>query len=686
MRFLARLTYLRAGTVIAFAVVLLAGAAVLAAQVFDRVEPFDISDPESEVSQASEAFEAATGRAAEPGVVLLVDDSPSGEETDTVVLTTRALRSVPGIAEVDGPESDPALVSADGSRSLILGFLETGAVRVDVGEAVEQRFGSDPAVLAGGTSVAAYQVGLRSESDTRRLELYAAPLLLILLLIVFRTVIAAMLPLVVAAMSILATFAALTLITELTAIDLFALQTVTGLGVGLAIDYSLFILARYRQEIAAGRSHDEAHLTVLQTAGKTVAFSSLTVAAALFALVAFPQPFLHSTGIAGALTALFAGLTALLVLPAILAVLGNAVNRMAIRGAPETPAGGEPGGFWRRLPELVCRRPIPAVLAGTITMLALSSQVFGTELVTPDARELPAEESARVVDDSLSDFPGVPPTRLFAIVPDSLPQEGPDLVVSEIDLVAGVTSVSQPQRLDDGSSQIHVTAAMDPLSEEGQDLVTDLREVLPPEILLGGRAAEQADQRSSIFDNAPIVAAIVVITNLFLLALMTRSLLLPLLALAVNLLTVAASLGALVLMFTTEWGAALVGTDVQTGIDISVPVIAFAVGFGLSTDYGIFLFARIREERGRSRTEEEAIIEGVAATGRLISASALLLGVAVGAFVFSDLVIVKEFAVAIAVAVLLDATVVRGLLIPGVLSLIGRRAWWPGDRRGLPTR
>lgn len=679
MRFLARLTYLRAGTVIAFAVVLLAGAAILAMQVFDRVEPFDIADPESEVAQASLAFESATGRTAEPGVVLLVDDAPSGDESGAVVLTARSLRSVTGIAEVDGPESDPALVSADGSRSLILGYLEAGAGRIEVGEAVVDRFDSDPAVLAGGTAVAAYQVGLRSESDTRRLELFAAPVLLLLLLVVFRTAVAAMLPLVVAAISILATFAALTLITDLTAIDLFALQTVTGLGVGLAIDYSLFILARYRQEIAAGSGHEEAHLTVLQTAGKTVAFSSLTVAAALVALVAFPQPFLHSTGIAGALTALFAGGTALLVLPAMLTMLGGSVNRLAIRGAPETPEGGGSGGFWRRLPQLVCRRPIPAVLAGTVTMLALSSQVIGVELVTPNARELPAEESARVVDDSLRDFPEVAPTRLFAVVPATA--AGGSELRAEVGDIDGVTSVSRLERLDEQSAQLHVSATTDPLSTAGQDLVEDVRAFLPAGALLGGRAAEQADQRSSIFDNAPLVVAIVVITNLFLLALMTRSLLLPLLALAVNLLTVAASLGALVLAFTTEWGSALVGTDVQTGIDISVPVIAFAVGFGLSTDYGIFLFARIREERTRSQTEEAAIIEGVAATGRLISASALLLGVAVGAFVFSDLVIVKQFAVAIAIAVLLDATVVRGLVIPGVLRLIGRRAWWPGDRR-----
>jgi len=675
MRALARLTYLRAGIVLGITAVVLVAATYLASGVFDRVEPFDISDPDSEGVEASAAFESVTGRAAEPGVLLLVSGD-GGDRQASASTAARALRSLPGIAAVSSPVSDPSLISADGTRSLVLGYLDEGASRVEVGDAVDDRFESTPGVLAGGTAVAAYQVGLRSENDTRELEIYAAPVLLALLLLVFSTVVAAMLPLVVAGLSILMTFAALRLITEIDSIDLFALQTVTGLGVGLAIDYSLFILARYRQEVQSDASYERAHLRVLQTAGRTVAFSSLTVATALIALVVFPQPFLHSTGIAGALTAIFAGLTALLVLPAILALLGASVNRFAIQPKPIGDPISEAGGFWRRLPRLVCRRPVPAILAGAITMLLLSSQALGIELTTPDARELPEDESARLVADSLSDFPDVAPTQLFAVVPASA-ADGTGLRAS-IESVEGVTAVEGPKPLASGSLQVFVSADADPLSAAGQDLVDEVRDRLPDGSLLGGRAAEQADQRSSIYGFAPVVIAIVVITNLLLLAAMTRSLVLPVLAVLVNLLTVAASLGAVVLVFTTEWGAALVGTDVQSGIDLSVPVIAFAIGFGLSTDYGIFVFARIREERASARTEEVAIVEGVAATGRLITASAVLLGVAVGAFVFSDLVIVKEFAVAIAFAVLLDATVVRALLIPAMLRLLGRRAWWPG--------
>ena len=681
MRKLATLTYLYPGRVLACTLAVFAAAAFASSDVFDEVQPFDINDPDSEVVRASEAVQAATGMTAQPDVVLLV---ASGAIDGTVAPSdparreARILRTVPGIAKVTTPAGNPVLTSLDGTSSLVLGYLEQGASRVDVGEAVDERFASEPAVTPGGTAVAAYQVGVKSERDTRRIELYASPILLLLLLLVFRTAIGAMLPLVVAALSILMTFATLRVITEVTPIDLFALTTVTGLGTGLAIDYSLFILARYREELLAARGFERAQIRTMRTAGRTVAFSSLTVAVALAAMIAFPQPFLHSTGIAGALTAVFAGLTAVLVLPSILSLLGPSVDRFAIRRRSRRSPLNESGGFWRALPRVVCRHPVTAFLAGAIAMLALASQALGIDLRTPDARELPSDESARVVADAIEDFPAVPTTALFAVLPGDA-AEG-FLLRSEIAAIPEVASVSTPKQLDADSTQLTITSSLDPLSEEGQDLVADVRDLLPEGALLGGRAAEQADQRSSIFDHAPLVIAIVVVTNLLILVAMTGSLLLPLLALAMNLLTVAAAIGTLVIAFTTEWGASLLGTDVQGGIDVSVPVITFAVGFGLATDYGIFLFARIRELREAGLSETDAIIEGVSATGRLISTSALLLAIAVGAFVFSDLVIIKEFAVAIAVAVLLDATVVRGLLIPALLRMLGPSAWWAPRR------
>jgi len=284
MRALAGLTYIRSWWVLGTALLISVLAAVAGAAIFDRVEPFNISDPSSEVARASAAVEASTSRSAEPEVVLLVNPAGGRHTRSESAAVGAKLATVPGIARVVTPGADRALIATDRESFLVLGYLEPGISRVDAGEAVVEAFGSDPTVLAGGTAVAAYQVGVRSEHDTRRIELYAAPLLLLLLLVVFRTVIAAVLPLIVAALSILLTFAALRLLTSLTAIDLFSLQTVTGLGTGLAINYSLFILARYREELSSGRGYERALTDTMLRAGRTVLFSAITVAAALASL------------------------------------------------------------------------------------------------------------------------------------------------------------------------------------------------------------------------------------------------------------------------------------------------------------------------------------------------------------------------------------------------------------------
>ncbi len=672
MSAVAKATYLRSWTVLIAALVILIAAAAIAADVFDRVDPFDISDSDSEVQRAYGQIEAATGRTPDPEVILLVDPGADAAAAEA------ALAAVDGIAAVAGPGTSPRLSAADG-HALVVGYLEPGANRVDVGADAAAAVAGLPGVAAGGTAVAAYQVGLRSEDDSRRIELLAAPLLLVLLLVVFRTLVAAVLPLLVAAMTILVSFAALRLLTGLTAIDLFSLQVVTGLGVGLAIDYSLFVIARFREEIAGGGPVDyrAAHLRTLRTAGRTIAFSALTVAAALAALTVFPQPFLHSTGIAGALTALLAGLTSLLALPAALALLGPSINRFAVRRDPLRAGIGARSSFWRRLPALVCRVPVVSIVIGAATTLALASQVLGAELTTPDARALPGTDSARIVEEGLDEsFPELPDTVLHAIVPAG----GAGEIARTLARLPDVSDVSRTD-LGDGRKAIRVESGADPLSDAGQDLVASVRATVPAGTAVGGRAAELTDQRTSVRDHVPEALAILLVTNLLLVAAMTRSLLLPLLAVAMNLLSVAAALGAMSALFTTGWSAELLGTDAVIGIDISVPVLAFAVAFGLSTDYGIFLLSRVREARAGAAGETEAIIEAVARSGRLISASAVLLAVAVGAFAFSDLVIIKEFAIAIAIAVLLDATIVRGLLIPAFLRLLGAAAWWPGGGR-----
>lgn len=678
---IANFTYLRAVAVVIGAGVLALLALPAAALVFDRVEPFDISDPDSEVERAYAAYAAATGTRSEPEAMILVEPEggvggPDGRR-DVADVADR-LSEIDGVASVSGPREDPALVSDDGGSALIVGVLDASAGRVETGERISEEFDADPEALAGGIAVASHQIGEEAERDTRRLELYAAPLLLLLLFIAFRSALAALLPLVLAGFSIALTLALLTLISDLVDIDLFSLQVVTGLGVGLAIDYSLFVLARYRAEVRRGLGYESAHRRTVATAGRTVTLGALTVAAALAALIIFPQQYLSSTGIAGGLVALLSGASALIVLPALLTLLGPRLDPGFEQRAPgEAPAPDPLSGgsrFWRRFAGFVMARPIPLATLAMIAMLALSAPGLGGELTSPDGRSLPEDRSAKRVFDSLDDFSRLPPSTITVVAPGGgAVATGTARQLARTDGLELAASRGLPGDL----RLVTFATPFDPISDQAQTLLEEVRAAPWPEgSLAGGRAAELADQRSSIGDHAPLVIAVVVLTNMVLVLITVRSLVLPVISIALNALTVLASFGIVVALFETDFTAELLGGSAQPGIDVSVPVLAFAVIFGLSTDYGIFLFTSIAEARARSRDEQEAITLGLARTGRIITSAAAIFAVAVGVNVLSDLVLVKEFAVMVALAVLLDATIVRGVLVPALLRLLGARAWW----------
>lgn len=691
MRSFAEFTYIRAVPIVVVAAALFAAAAPFAAGVFDVVEPFDISDPDSEVQRAYADYERATGQRPEPEVTLLVESArgPAARERAAADAAT-LLAAVPGVAMAEDAPAGRPLLSDDREAVLVLGTIEAGANRVEVGEQVEDAFDARSGITAGGTAVAASQIGAQTEEDTRKIELYAAPVLLLLLLLVFRSLLAAALPLVLSAFSIVVSFALLRVLTEVVAIDLFSLQVVTGLGVGLAIDYSLLVLARYRTEIRRGGSFEAAQAKTIATAGRTIGFGALTVTAALAALILFPQQFLSSTGIAGALVALLSGVAALSILPAVLALLGPRIDPGFESSGPDHPPAPDPlsgpSRFWTRVARRTMAWPIPFATLALLLMLAIASPTLSGDLTTPDARVLPAEQSAKRVSDAATNrFSGLPLTRISVLAPPGAGGRELESVAADLsDRDPDVDAVTPLATLPDGSHYLRVLSSVDPLSEEGQDLLDRVRAApWPEDRLTAGRAAELADQTSSIGARAGPVIAVVVLTNLLLMLLTVRSLVLPIVSILLNALTVGASYGIMVALFTSETAADLLGTQQQPGIDVSVPILAFVVVFGLSTDYGIFVFSRIREAREDGRDEADAIAEGIGRTGRLITSAAGIFSVAVGAFVFSDLVIVREFAVAVAVAVLLDATVIRGVLVPAILKLLGARAWWwPAGSRG----
>ncbi|MGH2991385.1 MAG: MMPL family transporter [Solirubrobacterales bacterium] len=666
---------------------LFVAAAAAASSIFDAVEPFGFEDPDSEVARAHERFEDATGAQATPGVVALVEPgggvrSTAGRsELDAV---SAELTSVDGIAEVRGPtELGNAAISTDGRTAYVVGHLDADeSDPTEVGERVLNELGDQPGVTVGGPAVAAYELGVQSEEDLRTVELFAVPILLLLSIWIFRSVIAALLPLVVGAFAIVTTIGAMRGVTEIVDLDLFSINIVTGLGLGLAIDYSLLVVARYREELERlGPGWDAVHRT-LATAGRTVLFSGVTIACALAALLVFPQRFLYSVAIGGTLVAAISAIVAVTVLPAILASLGPRVNALPAPRLRRQQAGSpESGGGWYRLASFVMKRPIPVATLTAAFMIAVGIPFLKVDLTTPDARILPEERSARIVDDRIGrDFRGPATTPLVAVIEapsSSAARAAGRPFAARLERLPDVDSVSGPHPLGDDAQELSIVASVDPLSDEGQALLREIRSLdWPFPTLVGGRTAELVDQKESLERHLPLAIAIIAVVTVLILWAATGSLLLPFVALVMNLLTISAAFGILVLIFQDGRLESLLDFTSQGALDSSVPILLFAVVFGLSTDYGIFLLSRIKETRDDGATDSEAVAIGLERTGRIVTAAALMFGVAMGAFVVSELVILKETAVGLCVAVLLDATIVRALLLPSLMRLLGRWAWW----------
>ncbi len=507
----------------------------------------------------------------------------------------------------------------------------------------------------------------------------------------FRSLVAALLPLLVGGLSIVLTFLGLRVASELGSVSVFALNLVTGLGLGLAIDYSLFIVSRYREEIERFGPGAEALRATLATAGRTVLFSSLTVAAALASLLVFPQRFLYSMGLGGVMVALIAASVALVVLPAVLALLGTRVNALApkrLQRAAARDARPAEHGFWYRLSRTVMRRPARIAIASAATLIALGIPFLGIQFNAVDAGVLPESASARQVDDALErDFPPAQTDPIYLAV-EASPSEAVAAYADDLRALPGVAEVSQPERVDDSLTLVNVIPADDPLGQASEELVADVRGLEPPfDVLAGGRTAEFVDLKTSLVDHMPAALAIVVGATLVVMFLMTGSVVLPLKALLMNVLTLSAAFGILVLIFQDGRLEGLLDYTSQGALEATQPLVLFAVAFGLSTDYGVFLLSRIQEARDRGASDSEAVAIGLERTGRIVTAAALLFCIAIGAFATSSIIFIKQVGVGTALAVLIDATIVRALLVPSLMELLGRWNWWaPAPLRRLHER
>ena len=666
MERLARLADRRARRVLLIAGVFFVVAGALGAGVADRLDPYGADDPDTESVIASDRLEAAGFR--ETGVVVLVQD---GASIDRVAAT---LRRDPDVASVS-----PAVVSRDRRSSYVAAALKAtdDDLRQDAGERIADRFAGEPGVKVGGPAVAQKEINEQVEQDLRTAELYAFPLLFLLSLLFFRSLVAALLPLLVGGLAIVGTFLMLRVASELTSVSIFALNLVTGLGLGLAIDYSLFIVSRYREEMARSGPGFEAMRRTLATAGRTVLFSSLTVAGAVASLAVFPQRFLYSMGIGGFCVALIAAAIALVVLPAVLTLLGHRVNALTpafLARRAERDARAMEEGFWYRLSRLVMRFPGRIAVAAATLLIVLGLPFFGINFTSVDAQVLPESASARQVDDVLrADFPPYRDTPVTLAVRGDAAEAA--RVAGAAAELPGAAAVTPPRELRGGNYAIDVISRAPPLDERSQDLVRDLR-ALPGDALATGSTAGFLDLQDSLLDHLPLVLAIVVAVTLVVLFVMTGSVVLPVKQVVMNVLGLSAVFGILVLIFQDGRFESVLGYTSQGGLESTQPLLLFAVVFGLSTDYGVFLLSRIKEARDAGHSDSESVAVGLERTGRIVTAAALLFCIAIGAFVTSQIIFIKQLGLGTAFAVLIDATIIRALLVPSLMQLLGRWNWW----------
>jgi RND superfamily putative drug exporter len=684
---LAAFQYANGRRVVFAAIVAAAIAGAFGFGVAKHMSPYGADDPATESVQATHRFEHAAGRQIDAGVVALVQpgDLRSSAAMARVGQVAAQLRAQPDIARVVSyyDAHDPAMVSRDGRSTYVLAYYKpvSDKAQEDVAKRIEKRFSGQRDVTLGGEAIANAQVNSQVGDDLARAELLAFPFIFLLSLVFFRSLVAALLPPLLGGLAIVATFFVLRVVASFADMSVFALNLVTGLGLGLAIDYSLFIVSRYREEAAAEGFGVAALRRTLQTSGRTIIFSSLTIAAAIASLAIFPQRFLYSMGIGGALVALLAASLALIVLPALLSVLGPRVNALAPRWlarAAERETRPDERGAWYRLSRFVMRRPAPIAVASAALLIALGIPFAGVKFIDADASVLPAGASSRQVNDILNRQ--FPPHRTAPVeVVVGAPAGSPHVhaLVARIRTLPDVSAVAPAQPAGAGTSLLAVAPVKGPLTTTTRQLVKNVRAIDEPFYVgVAGQTASFVDLEHSLGSHLPAVLAVVVGATLIVLFLMTGSVILPVKAVLMNALNLSAVFGILVLIFQHGNLEGLLGYHSTGALDATQPILLFAVAFGLSTDYGVFLLSRIKEARDAGAPNSEAVAIGLERTGRIVTAAALLFAVAIGAFATSKIVFIKELGIGNALAVLIDASIVRALLVPSLMELLGSANWW----------
>ncbi|MGW6844894.1 MMPL family transporter [Streptomyces sp. NPDC054958] len=682
-----------------------------------RLKTQGYDDPRSESSRAAQLAGERLG--ASPNLVLVAQsgsgsvDAPdargAGEE-----LTSR-LSAQPHVSAVTSYWTDRAaeLRGRDGNAAMLVAHVDgegaelaTRAERLRAELAVPADAGKALTVHVGGSALVDAELQNISESDLKRAESVVLPGTLILLVLVFGSVVAAALPLLIGVLAIAGTLLVLSVLGSVTDVSVFALNLTTALGLGLGIDYGLLVVSRFREELAAGFLPRTAAVRTVRTAGHTIAFSAATVSAALATLLVFPPYFLRSFAYAGIAVVAIAAVSAVTVLPALLALLGKRVNAWAVPWRRKVRSGSR-SGFWEGLARSVVRRPLLAALPviGLLTLLA--APFAHADFATPDDRALPVGAAARQTGDLVRDrfdmkgasaltvvtTGSVPPgeraeyARRLSAFPQVAQVVGPDggfrygePTAAAVAGAAGAAgagvrpagpTVAEPARLT-------VVPLVDPRSHAAQRLVRDIRALPAPagtEALVGGPSAVLVDAKATVGDRIPLALALISATTFVLLLGFTRSLLLPLKAIVLNALSLAAVLGAMVWVFQSGHLHQLLGFT-PGPLSTTMPVLLFCIVFGLSVDYEVFVLARIKEAHDAGEDNSRSIVTGMARTGGIVTTAGALLAFTLLSFGTSQVSLLQFFGIGAGLGVLLDATLVRGVLVPALMRLAGGLNWW----------
>ncbi|OLZ52380.1 hypothetical protein BS329_13720 [Amycolatopsis coloradensis] len=663
-------------------------------------------DPSSESARADAVLAGPLGRKTADLVVLYEHPTLTVDQPEFADAVRSAVGTVPPGAVVSldtfWTSNDPAFVSED--RHATYATIQLPSTdeyeRVDQFEAIEPGLTS-PVLQTrfGGLTAMTDQVNERNTSDLVRAEMISIPILLVLMLVVFRTVVAAALPLAVAVFVAMGSFVVVRVVTMFTNVSSFAVNVITILALGLAIDYGLLMVSRFREQLAAGSSLDEAVRITSATAGRTVMISGLTAAASFGCLTLFPAQFLNSMGYAGIAVVLFAVLGSLLLMPALLRIAGHRIDSLRVplpwRTRPDSTEGR-----WSRVARLVMKRPVVATALIVAALLGLGAPVLSANWARPGDWVLPPGADARTVTERMANDFKQDPARLMTVVvrtpgPATDPATKPalDTYADKLAAVPGITGAAVTGTVDD-LARVTLHYSMDPQAREARAMVDGLHAVRPPDgatALVTGMPASRFGIVEMISSRLPWVILFIALLSFVVMFLAFGSVLLPIKAIVLNLLSLSAAFGVIKVIFQDGFLHDFLGFVPIGAVDVNFPVFIVAIAFGLAMDYEVFLLARIKERWDRTGDVDESIAAGVQQNSRIVSGAVLLMLVVIGGFVLASVTLMKMIGVGLVVAILVDATVVRGLLVPASMKLLGKWAWWaPGpmarwwERHGLP--